>query len=156
MWCSWVWASVFLFCVMGPTELTTWVCCVNQIRQVTWHTQGTQPICCFVLFCSVLFGIKEMSQARTGRLALWHCGWSQSNFRRMKVKCIPNNYQRCFTKLPYLEFTWVHSYCSKTCDFRTFFKIWRSLDYNDYFLISHMFFSPKRGMENTRQWYFRN
>lgn len=56
----------FLFRVMSPIEIATWICCVNEI---TWHAAGTQHICCFVLFL-----IKEMSQARAGRLESWHYG----------------------------------------------------------------------------------
>lgn len=37
----------------------------------------------------------------------WNCGimGEVSTLGRIKVKCIPNNYQSYFTKLPYLEFT---------------------------------------------------
>lgn len=77
-----------------------------------------------------------MSHAKRGRLELRHYGWGQHHFERTDVERIPNNYQKYFTKLLYLEFTWVHSYYSEACDFRTFSMTWRSLDYNEYFPIS--------------------
>lgn len=83
-----------------------------------------------------------MSHAQTGRVELWPYGWSQRNFWRIKVKCIPNHYQRYFTKLPYLEVTWVHSHCSKTGDFRTlrFEEVWTVTNT----FLYHMILFPKK------------
>lgn len=41
--------------------------------------------------------------------------------------------------MPYLECAWVYIYCSKICDFRSFSKPWRHLDYNEQFPLSHHF-----------------
>lgn len=143
------WVFSFPFCIMGPTELTTSACCVDKIRQITWHAAGTQNFYWFVSFW-----IKEMRQVGTGRVALWYSVWGQGNFGNIEVKYVPSNYQKYFTKMPYLDLTWALIYCSKTCDFRTFSRTWRSLDYNEYFPVSHLLFTKKGN--GKYQAYFRD